>query len=142
MSLHRITRFAGVSTSAVSRVVNEPPVVARDTVASVRHAIHLFSLGVGSGAWSLPLRAFAFPHAAEDAGAEAHVFETAVIDIHPEAIARRGVQQRIWRMRHPRVRERVRTMFDPSLIEPAGRTGRSGHPSRGLRVSQPTDRHL
>jgi LacI family transcriptional regulator len=164
----------------------------------------LAHLGVGGGAWSLELRAFAFQHAAEDAGAEARVFdaavtttstdywcadglaaaaeelvnelmsggspratglflaedrllplvdralrsrgvssgangdveiiscnnerphhaglqsEPAVIDIHPEAIGRRGVAQLIWRMRNPGVSERVRTMVDPTLIEPAG----------------------
>jgi DNA-binding LacI/PurR family transcriptional regulator len=165
----------------------------------------LAHLGVGGGAWSLELRAFAFQHAAEDAGAEAHVFdarvtttssdywcadglaaaaeelvnelmsggspratglflaedrllplvdralrsrgvsiggpngdveiiscnnerphhaglqsEPAVIDIHPEAIGRRGVEQLIWRMRNRDVSERVRTMVDPTLIEPSG----------------------
>jgi LacI family transcriptional regulator len=164
----------------------------------------LAHLGVGGGAWSLQLRAFAFEHAAEDAGAEARVFdapvtttstdywcadglaaaaedlvselmsggapvatglflaedrllplvdrglrargvssgpggdveivscnnerphhaglqsEPAVIDIHPEAIGRRGVEQLIWRLRNRDLSERVRTMVDPTLIEPAG----------------------
>jgi DNA-binding LacI/PurR family transcriptional regulator len=161
---------------------------------------------VGGGAWSLQQRAFAYQHAAEDAGAEARVFdasvattssdywcadglaaaaeelvselmsggngspratglflaedrllplvdralrsrgvsigpdgdveivscnnerphhaglqsEPAVIDIHPEAIGRRGVEQLIWRLRNPGLAERVRTMVDPTLIEPAG----------------------
>ena len=45
--------------------------------------------------------------------------QPAVIDIHPEAIGRRGVEQLIWRMRNRDVCERVRTMVDPVLIEPA-----------------------
>ena len=164
----------------------------------------LAHLGVGGGAWSLRLRAFAFQHAAEDAGAEARVLDApataaepnadywcadglaaaadamvgelmsggspaatglfvaedrllplvdqalrargvnsgsggdveivscnneqphhaglqsrpAVIDIRPEAIGRRGVEQLVWRMRNRDVGERVRTMVDPVLIEP------------------------
>jgi LacI family transcriptional regulator len=46
--------------------------------------------------------------------------QPAVIDIHPEAIGRRGVEQLTWRMRNPDVSERVRTMVDPTLLEPAG----------------------
>jgi LacI family transcriptional regulator len=40
------------------------------------------------------------------------------IDIRPEAIGRRGVEQLLWRMRNGDVRERVRVMVDPVLIEP------------------------
>jgi DNA-binding LacI/PurR family transcriptional regulator len=163
----------------------------------------LAHLGVGGGAWSLRLRAFAFVHAAEDAGAEARVLDAevgstssdywcadglaaaaeamvaelmasgtpsatgllvaedrllplvdhalrirgvrsgpggdveivscnnerphyaglqsqpAAIDIHPEAIGRRGVEQLLWRMRNPEASGRMRTMVDPTLIEPA-----------------------
>jgi DNA-binding LacI/PurR family transcriptional regulator len=48
--------------------------------------------------------------------------QPAVIDIHPEAIGRRGVEQLIWRTRNRDVRERVRTMVDPTLVEPADTT--------------------
>jgi DNA-binding LacI/PurR family transcriptional regulator len=45
--------------------------------------------------------------------------QPARIDIRPEAIGRRGVEQLVWRMRHGTdVPERVRVMVDPVLIEP------------------------
>jgi DNA-binding LacI/PurR family transcriptional regulator len=47
----------------------------------------------------------------------------ATIDIRPESIGRLGVEQLLWRMRHPDVPERVRVMVEPVLIEPAD-TGR------------------
>ena len=158
--------------------------------------------GVGPGGWSMQLRSFAFGKAAEDAGAEALVFEApanhandywgddgltsaaerlvaqilaaapmptglfiaedrvlpaidralrargirpgtdvevvscnneqphyaglaalpARIDIRPEAIGRRGVEQLVWRMRNTDLPERVRVMVDPVLIEPEHNT--------------------
>jgi DNA-binding LacI/PurR family transcriptional regulator len=193
----------------------------------------LAHLGVGGGAWSLRLRAFAFAHAAEDAGATVRVLDgpaagasawvppasaalaadywntdglaaaadamvgqllaggsllatglfvaedrllplvdhalrvrglrsgaggdveivscnnerphhaglqsqPAVIDIHPEAIGRRGVEQLIWRMRNRDVRERVRTMVDPTLLEPA----ESAQPPMSLHEALPVGRHF
>jgi LacI family transcriptional regulator len=41
------------------------------------------------------------------------------IDIRPEAVGRRGVEQLVWRMRNPEISERVRVMVEPTLIEPA-----------------------
>jgi DNA-binding LacI/PurR family transcriptional regulator len=46
--------------------------------------------------------------------------QPARIDIRPEAIGRRGVEQLVWRMRNADVAERVRVMVDPVLIEPDG----------------------
>jgi LacI family transcriptional regulator len=42
----------------------------------------------------------------------------ATIDIRPDAIGRRGVEQLLWRMRNPGVPERVRHLVEPALIEP------------------------
>ena len=41
------------------------------------------------------------------------------VDIRPEAVGRRGVEQLVWRMRNPGLAERVRVMVEPALIEPA-----------------------
>lgn len=40
------------------------------------------------------------------------------VDIRPEAVGRRGVEQLVWRMRNPEMPERVRVMVEPQLIEP------------------------
>jgi hypothetical protein len=54
--------------------------------------------------------------------------EPARIDIRPEAIGRRGVEQLMWRMRRgPEVPERVRVMVDPVLIEPDGHNNGNGN---------------
>ncbi|HEV2296545.1 MAG TPA: LacI family DNA-binding transcriptional regulator [Tepidisphaeraceae bacterium] len=44
--------------------------------------------------------------------------QPARIDIRPEAIGHRGVEQLVWRMRNTDLPERVRVMVDPVLIEP------------------------
>ena len=44
--------------------------------------------------------------------------QPATIDIRPDAIGRRGVEQLLWRMRNPDVPERVRHLVEPALIEP------------------------
>lgn len=41
----------------------------------------------------------------------------ATIDIRAESIGRRGVEQLVWRLRHPDVRERMRAMIEPCLVE-------------------------
>jgi DNA-binding LacI/PurR family transcriptional regulator len=43
----------------------------------------------------------------------------ATIDIRAESIGRRGVEQLVWRLRHPGVSERMRAMIEPALVEPA-----------------------
>jgi DNA-binding LacI/PurR family transcriptional regulator len=43
----------------------------------------------------------------------------ATIDIRAESIGRRGVEQLVWRLRHPNVNERMRAMIEPVLVEPA-----------------------
>jgi DNA-binding LacI/PurR family transcriptional regulator len=42
----------------------------------------------------------------------------ATIDIRAESIGRRGVEQLVWRLRHPGVAERMRSMIEPVLVEP------------------------
>jgi DNA-binding LacI/PurR family transcriptional regulator len=42
----------------------------------------------------------------------------ATIDIRAESIGRRGVEQLVWRLRHPGVLERMRAMIEPALVEP------------------------
>jgi LacI family transcriptional regulator len=176
-------------------------------------------LGIGPDGWSMRLRSFAFGKAAEDAGADAHVFEApadhpndywgadglasaaqtvveqllltapmptglfvaedrllpaidralrvrgvrpgmdvdvvacnneqphyatlatqpARIDIRPEAIGRRGVEQLVWRMRNADVAERVRVMVDPALIEPETDASNGTHFSSGLADDRPTE---
>lgn len=60
------------------------------------------------------------------------------IDIRPEAIGQRGVEQLLWRMRNGDVAERIRVMVDPVLIEPdhngaSHDEARAGH--NGIHVS-------
>jgi DNA-binding LacI/PurR family transcriptional regulator len=70
--------------------------------------------------------------------------QPAVIDIRPEAIGRRGVEQLVWRMHNRDARERVRTMVDPVLVEPAALT--STPPRNGDRaafaVAEETTNHV
>ena len=42
----------------------------------------------------------------------------ATIDIRAESIGRRGVEHLMWRLRNSDVRERIRTMVEPVLVEP------------------------
>ena len=64
----------------------------------------------------------------------------AVIDIHPEAIGRRGVEQLCWRMRNRDLRERVRTMVDPTLVEPAEPSpGRANGEARAAMFEETTN---
>jgi LacI family transcriptional regulator len=42
----------------------------------------------------------------------------ATIDIRAESIGMRGVEQLIWRLQHPEIGDRVRTMVEPCLVEP------------------------
>lgn len=44
--------------------------------------------------------------------------QPAAIDIRVESIGRRGVEQLIWRMSNAGVRERIRFLIEPTLIEP------------------------
>ncbi|HEY7086936.1 MAG TPA: LacI family DNA-binding transcriptional regulator [Tepidisphaeraceae bacterium] len=45
--------------------------------------------------------------------------QPATVDIRAESIGRRGIEQLIWRLRHPNVPERIRSMIEPILVEPA-----------------------
>jgi DNA-binding LacI/PurR family transcriptional regulator len=53
----------------------------------------------------------------------------ATIDINLELVGRRGVQQLLWRMRHPEARNRITVLVEPRLVEVAsnGRNGNGFH---------------
>lgn len=44
----------------------------------------------------------------------------ATIDINLELVGRRGVQQLLWRLRHPHERNRITTLIEPIIIDPSG----------------------
>jgi DNA-binding LacI/PurR family transcriptional regulator len=50
----------------------------------------------------------------------------ATIDIRAESIGRRAVEQLVWRLRNPNVRERIRSMVEPVLVEPPAQAGQNG----------------
>lgn len=60
----------------------------------------------------------------------------ATIDINLDLVGRRGVQQLLWRMRHPEQKNRISVLIEPTLVEPArsGPQGRNGA-ENGMRSS-------
>jgi len=65
--------------------------------------------------------------------------QPARIDIRPEAIGRRGVEQLVWRMRGGAdVPERLRIMVEPALIEPAAGDESEIHVRRATAAVIPT----
>ena len=68
--------------------------------------------------------------------------QPARIDIRPEAIGRRGVEQLLWRIRTGNdVPERIRVMVDPVLVEPDAMTN-ANHVSVESAARRPAEVNL